>query len=429
MTGMRKRLGSALVCIVGLFVAAGVWQRRVETSAVPEAPAAPSAAERRNESAPTSRGLATEGPDQLVSMPAGERLPDDLTLRLSAAIEGGDPLEWEPIMGELRNPIYDREEVIRALAQQLTSPNRMVRVRAAQQLLELGSRAGVPALAETLRLAVAGESVSAMAAATAANVLHQFRQEVSGDDLFECWRRYNEQLFLELAVLHDAKQAYLYVQDQRASGHANYRSDWVAAYMGMQDRESMERYRELTAQSSDYRAQLLGHWALYQAGAGREHFEFLAGTAREVVGLAPRAERSQPWAGTSGMVFDLLKITTTPEATRVLEEIADGVATQKTANSDAFQRAFGSLFYLHHDYEFVDQRVIAFIRGEYGGPAVSPSLMWRIAAARANPQVTAAAKAANPTAYEREVQMLRNRPVESWADLSYVPRRVAPPLR
>jgi hypothetical protein len=268
-----------------------------------------------------------------------------------------------------------------------------------------------------------------MAAATAANVLHQFRQNLSGDDLFDCWRRYKEQLFLELAVLHEANEAYQYVQDQRTSGQADHSTDWAAAFMGMKDPASMDRYRQLTAQSSDYPTQLLGHWALYQTDGSPEHLDFLAAVAREVAGLAPRTERSQPWAGTSGLVFDLLKITMTPEATRILEEIADGVAKQKTTNSDAFQRAFGALFYLHHDYRFVDQRVLAFMRGEYSGPAVSPSLMWKIAAARGDPEITAAAQAANRTAYEREFQMLGSRPVESWADLSYVPRRVAPPLK
>ena len=54
--------------------------------------------------------------------------------------------------------------------------------------------------------------------------------------------------------------------------------------------------------------------------------------------------------------------------------------------------------------------------------------MMRVAAARATPDIEAAAKTFNSGAYELEFVQQHNRPVEQWVDLRNVPVKVVPPL-
>jgi hypothetical protein len=64
--------------------------------------------------------------------------------RVEKAVSTGDNKKWDPVIGELLNPNYQRQDAIKVLVDFLRSPDWSVRIRSAQELLDLGSRDGVP---------------------------------------------------------------------------------------------------------------------------------------------------------------------------------------------------------------------------------------------------------------------------------------------
>jgi len=95
------------------------------------------------------------------------------------------------------------------------------------------------------------------------------------------------------------------------------------------------------------------------------------------------------------------------------------------------EKALIGLFYFHHDYTYVDSRIMAQFTGTIPKDGLLIGSIWNLAAARHTPEIEAAAKAYNREAYEREFIRKEGRPVESWIFQSippYIPADVRPPL-
>ncbi len=348
--------------------------------------------------------------------------------RLDELIATGDPLKWKPSLGELLNQHYKREEAIAIFARLLENPDWDVRVTASWLLLELGSYAGVPVLQAALHAASAGE-LPVDFAEQAAETLHRFRQIIDPHDLFQAYQRFQTSDLLTVATMQQVPEMYDLVRRKRANRELGYDTEWIAAYLGMKDAESVEQYKNLLNAYPE--AQLLGHWALYQALRQPADLDYVISTARQFAGMEPREEKNNYSGGTRPLAFDFLAITVEPRVTKALEEIVDFIAQSPNGNSVDFRRAFGALFYIHKDDAFVNQRALEYLRKQYRGPGVDGDLLMDIAASRRTPEIDSVAMVFGPMAlsYEYSLNRVEGRPPEKWgANLIHVPVSVVPPL-
>jgi hypothetical protein len=355
----------------------------------------------------------------------GKPLPADQMSSILGAIASGDPLVWEPAVHQLSSLNYDRLDEIAALTELLNSPNREVRVRAAGILFELGSAAGRGVMNETLAAAARGEAVTWMAVVTSAQTLQDYRQPMDGDALWAVYQRLQAPELLEVATMQQLPQVRELVLERRRNRQLGYETEYMAAYLGMKDGESLARYQQLL--SAYPKVQVLGHWALYQATGEPQHLDFVVSTLRQAIGMDPLPKDEMVQTVTKHLAFKLLQITMDERGKAALRAIAD-YSAQTSKKSVDFSSAFGALLYLHHDYAFVDQRIMEYLRGGYGGPHIG-GFMMDLAAARATPEIEAAAKALNYTAYEYAFSLRKGRPLEAiWPNLGHIPVSVAPPL-
>jgi hypothetical protein len=338
-----------------------------------------------------------------------------------------DPRKWRTAIGSLNNQHFKREEVIAVLTRLLDYPDPDVRMAVGDQLLQLGSYAGVPALQAILRLAARGE-LSAELADSASYTLHRYRQIIDPKDLYEAYQRFKTPTIIEIATLQQVPEMRDVILEWRETQQGYYDMDWMAAQFGMKDPDSIARYRWLT-KGNDVRAEILGHWALYRALGQQSDLDYVISTARQVAGMEPTAEEKRHQRGSRQVAFNYLAATIEPRVTKVLEEIADHVAVHSDGGSALFSRAFTALFYLHKDDAFVNQRVMEFLRGQYRGPGVDRELLLSIAAVRRTPEIDAAALAFNPMAWEYALNRVEGRRPESWGgSISYEPITLVPPL-
>ncbi len=336
--------------------------------------------------------------------------------RIDQTLATGDLLQWMPAVGELLDPLYDRDQAIAVLTDLLKYPNWVVRTRVADLLLQLGSSAGVPDLQAALRAGADGAAISELAVVTAATRLHLYRYPIDSATLMRAYQLHKMPELLRVAVMQQVPELGAMARDRWATNQQGYEATWIAAFGGLKDAEAIERYR--WGLKAEPRTQLISQWALYQATGNEAYLDQIIATARQTAGFEAKTETS--WRLLKGEVFDLLKLAPVPRAQHALREIADQSAT-KTGDEDTFSRSFTALFYLHRDFTFVDQRVMRFFRGEFQGSGIDRGLMMRIAAARRTPDLEAAARRFNPGAYEREFIQQRDRPVEQWVNLSNVP--------
>lgn len=414
---MRWMYGGAAVVVVGL----GVFSLRETTSTsrttLSQTGVAAVAGSRSGSSDSASR---PERP--------GAPLSDQMRAHLRQALKSGDPLVWEPAIRELASLKYNREQGIRELIGLLDHGNWDVKVRASQLLLELGSAVGRGILNGALVAAARGEDVPWAAIVTAATTLQQYRQPIDGDALWAAYQRRKAPELLEIATMQQLPQVRELVEQMRRNRELGYDTEYLAAYLGMKDSESIVSFQRLL--TAYPKAELLGHWGLFRATSEPQHLEYVIATARQALGMDPLAGRSAPTSDVKHLAFDFLEVTLDTRATQALRDIADYTAHRSNGGSMDFGRAFGALFYLHKDYSFVDERVLAFLNRSYTGPGVDRGLMMQIAATRRTPEMEAAAKVFNPAAYEYAFVQLHERPVESWwPNLRRVPVSVAPPVK
>lgn len=213
----------------------------------------------------------------------------------------GDPPRWKPVLGELLNPHYKREEAVVVLTRLLDNPDWDVRVTASWMLLELGSYAGVPVLQAALRAAAAGE-LPVDFAEEAAEKLHRFRQPIDPDDLYLAYERFKTGSLMEIAVMQQVPQMYDLVRQKRANRELGYDTEWMAANLGMKDPESIEQYKKLL--NAYPQAQVLGHWALYRALGQPADLDYVISTARQFARMEPLEEKHRGSTGPHSLAFD-----------------------------------------------------------------------------------------------------------------------------
>ncbi len=337
---------------------------------------------------------------------------DDTRKRtLQAALATGDASVWEPLMSQLVNPRFRPDQVVSLLETFLDSSDSLVRAVAAQLLLEMGSTKGVEALQNIIRDAANGKNGGMRAVILAAQTLHQYRYTIDQEALYRVYLKTENNDLLVIATMQHVPQVREIIEKLRAQKETPVKTEWFAAFFGMNDADSIKHYYGLLDGNMD--AQLLGHWALYRATGEMNHLDFVIGKARESVGLDRAGKDDLPWT-VKGSAMDYLQVTTVPESTRTLREIVNFTATKTDGNVADFDRALGALFYLHKDYEFVDQLVLNYFAGRLKGRGIDGGLLYKIAAARATPDVERAAQEFNPTAYEQTFVAMHGRPIEGW---------------
>jgi HEAT repeat protein len=325
-----------------------------------------------------------------------------------AAISSGDPRKWKRRLFDLKNIRYDRKEVIQFLAQFLASKDLDVRTTAAFLLFELGSDLGAQTLREVIRQEASGGKIPDEILVLAADTLRTYHQKIDLGVLYQAYQNDPSPGMLQGLVLEEAPEVRQIVAD-KIRGTSGSDAD-TALYAGMLRLNDKELVDTLTAMAERQDATGIdADWAIYRATGDPARLGKVIDAAKVAVGLIDGTRGNDSDSRHDSLVC--LAVTVTPEVTQTLRDISN-----YTANTDAnnFEESFGSLFYVHHDYGFVDSKVLDFLNGKFSGQGIDGELMWEIAAARGTPEIVAAAQANNPEAYQRYFVSLQGRPIESW---------------
>lgn len=323
------------------------------------------------------------------------------------AVESNDYKIWRPSLLELLNPIYDRNEVIALLSSFLESHNLDVRVVAAEELFKLGSIAGKDALLSVVKAAANGEAISDQSLLIAISTLHNYRQTIDSGLLTSIYIKHPDLQLLKLLSLEQVPEAKVIVANIMTQNGftAGYESE--AGMLRMADARSLALF-ERAASSTNIATRLDANWALYRATGNQDNLDYIIAAAKEGAGVSPKTDKSGEWTGLDAMHY--LEVITDPAVVQALREIADYGA--KTANSGMLSGALVSLFYIQKDYQYVDQVILSFMKGNLDGHGIDGNMMFEIAAARNTPEIAAAAQARNQDAYERNFIQMKGRATE-----------------
>jgi hypothetical protein len=319
--------------------------------------------------------------------------------RLEKAVATSDQKKWDPVIGELLNPNYRRGDAIKILVDFLSHPDWSVRIRSAQELLEIGSRDGLETLRLALRNAGESSSMSPVMVDTAAHALHRSGEKIDALDLQRAYSNYPRPELLEIAALQGASWVPDVVRQKRSARDSLIPTELIAAYVAMKDPDSIQRYNLLLTLNPT--AKVVGNWALYRATNDESRLQYLIEVLQEGDGTIPKTENSEGDATMLAAKF--VSMTESASVTRYLESV---VNRGTSIGRMRIESALGSLYLVQKDYAFVDEKVLSYFTGRWSAPTSASSLLWEIAATRRTPELEQLALAKNPTAFDQNfVQM------------------------
>lgn len=328
--------------------------------------------------------------------------------RLKLAVATKDAKNWEPAFGELLNPNYRKDEAIAVLREYLGDSNREVRIRAAQELYELGSSEGLPTLKLALNPNSMDGDLSAMYVLIAARTLQRAGESIEPEGLSAAYQKYQSVELLKIAAQEGQLWSADVIRQKRVANEMIVPTELLAAYLGMNDAESIQRYNVLLTINAE--SKVLGHWALYRATGDTAHLQYVIDVVRKLSGLSSADVDVSGEAGS--MAIPLLSITPDPMVTRNLEEIMDYKAGNEVGRGMNFGGALAALYFVQKDYGFVDQKVRAYFNGNYPVAGGDDELLWQIAEARRTPEIEQLAFVKNPGEYDLRFIRLHGRPIK-----------------
>ena len=327
--------------------------------------------------------------------------------RLNQALASNDYKIWEPVIGELVNPNYRREEAIAVLSELLEHRDWRVRIRAAQELHELGSNAGLPTLRLALQSASGGADIPSIMVLTAVRTLQRAGETIDPQDLKAVYQKYQSDELIKIAAQQGAPWTADIVRQKRATNAMIVPTELLAAYLGMNDAESIQRFNLLLSINAE--SKVLGNWALYRATGDVAPLQYLVDVVRSFNGLSGPIVDITGDAGS--MAIHLLSITQHPLVEKTLEEIMDHQVGKEGGLGISFSGALASLYFVQKDYDFIDQRLSNFMRGNYPASGAGSGLLWDIASSRRTPEIEELALARNPGEYDLRFIRMRGRPL------------------
>ena len=322
-------------------------------------------------------------------------------------------LERFRLLGELRDPRYPRLEAIRVIEPYLNDPDLTVRLQAAELLYQLGSPAAHDFLLALLREAASNTTIPVDSGIQAAGILNRYREQIPADVLigFQLRSGYPGVTGI-MAMQGDPRFAPYVLSAVRTEAIAGNLFD-----LGLlASPEGQPLALDIYEHTGNETTKVAAAWALFRLTGERSPLDYVLGVADHLVtdrngiqGVAP---------GAAQYAFREIAVTKDEAAVTFLHR-----AALESNFGEIRSAAVASLFYVHQDFEFVDDYISRYFVGPTAAENVDGELCRRIAAARAVPAITALAQRQNPDAYYREFVQLAGRPVESWIwnYLSHVP--------
>jgi hypothetical protein len=332
---------------------------------------------------------------------------------------------WMPEMSHVANPKYRRSEVLVLLRDIIRiSKSWDVRIIAATYLVELGATDGPATLINLLGQAMAVETFDQHYAVYAVDTLTRYGYQVPPDIMAGLVARYHSDEMNRYAALQGAPEIAALLKGWGSARNTNwFRDTELAVFLGLNDADSLARF---TAGATNPLAmfRLTNVWGLYQATGEKKYLDILIASAENQVGAGPTGEKQVE--RTAGVGLTALMVTVEPESTKALEEIVNYLAVRPDLGDGTFARSLESLYYYHHDFAFVDQKVADYFSNPNAQPGVtgiSGEAVWHIAAAEQKPEIADKAYALSRDLYEQYFLKGAQLPVESWAPTDQVPLR------
>jgi hypothetical protein len=318
-------------------------------------------------------------------------------------------------LAEFQDWRFKREDAAAVLRVALRDTDVGVRVYAANLLYQMGLADGKEILLEVLRSVRSLAPQELMEAITAARILDRHREVVPPDLLIGLYEETGYPGVIGLMAAQGDKIYLPYLLEA-----ARMQPNGTVHALGLLGApEGYALAKQVFENTRNAEVKVMAAWALFRCKGDPVAFDYVLSQA--AARLEPENRKDyDPYAAQAAMRI----IAATPaEPIRPLLHQA-----VNASDSQMSGMALASLFYIQNDTVFVDQ----FVRNYLSDPivrersAVDPNLVWRIAAARNDPSLTALAYAANADRTKQLIIEGKDRPVmDVWIRLylSDIPRR------
>lgn len=331
----------------------------------------------------------------------------------SALRQTTNPFDRHNLIGQLLGGRFLQADVIRVLKSLLSDPDASVRVHAAESLYSLGSAAGKETLLGVIRSSLAPNSGMLADGKRAATVLNRFHEAIPTELLVDLQRKLGYPGVVDIMAMQgDPRYApfVLGLAKEKPGSNAIF-------YVGLLG--SPEGYsvaREVYNTATDEQDKIAAAWAMFRTGGDRAGLDYVLKIADQ--GLASgRANKGT----SSDAIQDAMSALYATNDERVRDFLRRSVASLRSTVSS---KSLASLFYVQKDYAFVDDYIKSYMASSATYKGQDPNLVWRIAAARNVPEITALVRQSVP-ADVFDQHFGQTRPVESWiwSYVGHIPRR------